>query len=192
MKYWVLAFLIAVSSAAWSQSAVDLVEGTEGTSDAESTIDNVDDDVAKQILDELDKVNKELEQVNVLGATESRKFATLRFLDRLNGEVKDIEITAGSSRKEQYLNIEVKSCYVPKSKENKDAVAFLVIQDERHTVPDFDGWMIASSPALSALDHARYDVWVVSCSNEGKSVGVADPASLVPVARDAGGLVEVN
>ena len=29
----------------------------------------------------------------------------------------------------------------------------------------FDGWMIASSPALSALDHPRYDVWVLRCSS---------------------------
>ena len=27
----------------------------------------------------------------------------------------------------------------------------------------FDGWMIASSPALNALDHPRYDVWVIGC-----------------------------
>ncbi|MCW8843320.1 MAG: DUF2155 domain-containing protein, partial [Rhodobacteraceae bacterium] len=29
--------------------------------------------------------------------------------------------------------------------------------------PLFQGWMIASSPALSALDHPRYDVWVLRC-----------------------------
>ena len=29
----------------------------------------------------------------------------------------------------------------------------------------FKGWMFASSPALSALDHPRYDVWVLSCSS---------------------------
>ena len=29
--------------------------------------------------------------------------------------------------------------------------------------PVFSGWMIASSPALNALDHARYDVWVMRC-----------------------------
>jgi len=32
--------------------------------------------------------------------------------------------------------------------------------------PDFDGWMIASAPALNALDHARYDVWVMRCKTE--------------------------
>ena len=37
------------------------------------------------------------------------------------------------------------------------------IRDVREDTPRFSGWMFASSPALSALDHPRYDVWVVSC-----------------------------
>ena len=28
----------------------------------------------------------------------------------------------------------------------------------------FSGWMFASSPALSALEHPIYDVWVIDCS----------------------------
>ena len=27
----------------------------------------------------------------------------------------------------------------------------------------FNGWMFASSPALSALEHPVYDVWVLDC-----------------------------
>ncbi len=29
----------------------------------------------------------------------------------------------------------------------------------------FSGWMIASSPALNALDNPRYDVWLLRCNN---------------------------
>ena len=35
--------------------------------------------------------------------------------------------------------------------------------EETSETPLFSGWMLASSPALSALDHPRYDVWVLSC-----------------------------
>ncbi|MGB0439332.1 MAG: DUF2155 domain-containing protein [Paracoccaceae bacterium] len=31
-------------------------------------------------------------------------------------------------------------------------------------LPVFEGWIIASSPALNAMDHARYDVWVLRCN----------------------------
>jgi hypothetical protein len=30
----------------------------------------------------------------------------------------------------------------------------------------FSGWMFASSPALSALEHPVYDVWVIDCKTE--------------------------
>ena len=30
----------------------------------------------------------------------------------------------------------------------------------------FSGWMLASSPALNALEHPRYDVWVLRCITE--------------------------
>ena len=29
----------------------------------------------------------------------------------------------------------------------------------------FSGWMFASSPALSALDHPVYDIWVLECKS---------------------------
>ena len=43
--------------------------------------------------------------------------------------------------------------------------------------------MFASSPALSALQHAVYDVWVVDCLGEEEAAaGNGEPA---PAARDA-------
>ncbi|MDA9980314.1 DUF2155 domain-containing protein, partial [Yoonia sp.] len=27
----------------------------------------------------------------------------------------------------------------------------------------FAGWMLASAPALNAMDHPRYDVWALRC-----------------------------
>jgi hypothetical protein len=33
----------------------------------------------------------------------------------------------------------------------------------------FTGWMFASSPALSALEHPVYDLWVLDCVNASSS-----------------------
>ena len=60
--------------------------------------------------------------------------------------------------------IHAEACRVPRDDPKGDAEAFLSIRDLREPAPRFSGWMFASSPALSALDHPRYDVWVVSCS----------------------------
>ena len=87
----------------------------------------------------------------------------LRALDTITGLVEDIELAVGDTTVYERLMISVKSCRYPRSNISSDAYAYLVIRDVRETLPAFEGWMIASSPALSALEHPRYDVWVLRC-----------------------------
>jgi hypothetical protein len=89
----------------------------------------------------------------------------LRGLDTLNGTTKDITLAAGETVRFGHLEISADSCRVPQADPAGDAYAFLRIRDIREDEPRFSGWMFASSPALSALDHPRYDVWVLSCSS---------------------------
>jgi hypothetical protein len=90
----------------------------------------------------------------------------LRGLDTLNGTAEDITMRVGETARYGYLEITAEDCRVPRDDPTGDAFAFLKIRDVREDSPRFSGWMFASSPALSALDHPRYDVWVVSCSND--------------------------
>ena len=89
----------------------------------------------------------------------------LRGLDNLNGTARDIDVAVGESVRFGHLEITADTCRVPREAPSADAFAFLRIRDIREDTPRFSGWMFASSPALSALDHPRYDVWVLSCSN---------------------------
>lgn len=89
----------------------------------------------------------------------------LRGLDRINGTVEDIIINVGETVVFERLELTLLSCRYPQGDITKDAFAQLVIQDIREDAPRFIGWMFASSPALSALDHPRYDVWVLSCQS---------------------------
>jgi hypothetical protein len=90
---------------------------------------------------------------------------TLRGLDTLNGTTRDITLAVGETTRFGHLEITLDACRVPREAPQSDAYAFLSIRDIREAQPRFSGWMFASSPALSALDHPRYDVWVLSCSN---------------------------
>ena len=90
----------------------------------------------------------------------------LRGLDNLNGTAQDITVVAGETVRYGHLEITAETCRVPRETPTADAYAFLEIRDVREDSPRFSGWMFASSPALSALDHPRYDVWVVSCSSD--------------------------
>lgn len=90
--------------------------------------------------------------------------ATLRFLDRLTGRVEDVEIPAGQAAKWGFMTAAVADCRFPVGNPAGDAYAFVTVEIDGITAPVFQGWMVASSPALNAMDHARYDVWPLACS----------------------------
>lgn len=91
--------------------------------------------------------------------------ANLRALDRINGTTTDLTVNVGDIVEYQRLIVNVHECRYPQGDINADAFAQLTIIDTRENEISFEGWMFASSPALSALDHPRYDVWVLSCNN---------------------------
>lgn len=89
--------------------------------------------------------------------------AVLRALDKLSSETTDIALDVGEQASFGRLQIRLGECRYPAGDPNSDAFAQLVISDVSKGQTVFDGWMVASSPALSALDDPRYDVWVISC-----------------------------
>ena len=66
----------------------------------------------------------------------------------------------------------MKNCQKTPPEEIPETYAFIQIDDlildsERETDKQervFSGWMLSSSPAISALDHSVYDVWVLDCN----------------------------
>lgn len=89
---------------------------------------------------------------------------TLRALDKMLGRPTDVDMAMGETVMFGRLAIRAVECRYPAEDPSSDAYAHLEILDaEGNTL--FDGWMIASSPALSALEHPRYDVWVLRCSD---------------------------
>ncbi len=89
--------------------------------------------------------------------------ALLRALDKVNGQTEDLELRSGQAGAAYGLEIDMIECRYPAENPTGDAFAYLVIRDEGQSDIIFEGWMIASSPALSAMEHARYDVWVLRC-----------------------------
>lgn len=88
---------------------------------------------------------------------------TLRWLDKISGITEDIDIAVGETQSHGRLAIKLDDCRYPVNDPASNAFAHLTIRDSLQEEPVFLGWMIATSPALSALDHARYDVWVLRC-----------------------------
>lgn len=87
----------------------------------------------------------------------------LRFLDKLTGQTGDLELARGQSATNGRLTIQLDACRYPADNPAGEAQAHLTIMDSSRADPVFAGWMLSASPALSALDHPRYDVWVLRC-----------------------------
>jgi len=96
---------------------------------------------------------------------------TLRTLDKVTARTQDFTVQIGDSFKYGSLTVEAIHCEKRPPEELPETFAFLKIHDakldgeggdgELETV--FSGWMFATRPALNALDHGVYDVWVVGC-----------------------------
>ncbi len=90
--------------------------------------------------------------------------ALLRGLDKVTGAVTDLTLPVGTTIDYGRLKIALSDCRYPADDPASNAAAHLFIRDTAVPTPVFDGWMIAAAPALNAMDHARYDVWVMRCT----------------------------
>ncbi len=107
--------------------------------------------------------------------------ALLQGLDKVTARISTIEAPVGDVVRFGTLEIIARICDKRPPEEPPESAAFLDIWEVRRGEPPssvFRGWMFASSPALSALEHPVYDVWVLDCRNRASS-----PAATSPDAR---------
>ena len=95
---------------------------------------------------------------------------TLRTMDKITGRVQKINVNIREQKKIGTLTVFVEKCLKKPPEETPENAAFLTIVDEDSPEkPVFHGWMFSSNPALSAMEHPVYDIWVVECGKVTKS-----------------------
>lgn len=100
----------------------------------------------------------------------------LRALDKITARITEFELAIGDELRFGTLAITARYCRTRPPIETPETFAFLEIDDLKRggtRVRAFEGWMVASSPALNALEHPVYDVWVINCkmSDPGNPTG---------------------
>ena len=104
------------------------------------------------------KKNEEFSAVKVIG------------LDKITAKTIELVIKIGDKRRYGALEIKPLKCgkVIKKNFESED-VAYLQIKDTKESENDkvflFNGWAFSSNVNNSSIDHAIYDVWLVSCTN---------------------------
>ena len=94
--------------------------------------------------------------------------AVLQGLDKVTARISTIRAPIGLTVGFGSLEIVARACIKRPPEEPPESTAFLEIHDVKPCeapVKIFSGWMFASSPALSALEHPVYDISVVDCTN---------------------------
>jgi hypothetical protein len=99
----------------------------------------------------------------------------LQGLDKITARVSKFEAPLDQPVKFGTLTIVARACKKRPPEEPPESAAFLQIDETRPGDPGpvrvFSGWMFASSPALSAMNHPVYDVGVLDCKIESTSTG---------------------
>ncbi len=93
--------------------------------------------------------------------------ARLGWLDKVTAKVGESTVAVGDGDLDLgSLSIIVRACIRRVPPDDPESAAFLDITeltDGEAPKEVFRGWMFASSPALSAMEHGVYDVWVLEC-----------------------------
>ncbi len=103
--------------------------------------------------------------------------AILQGLDKVTGRVVTIDAPVGTPVHFGTLEIIVRTCRQRPPEEQPESSAFLDIWEIRSgqaAASLFRGWMFASSPALSALEHPVYDIWVLNCEDSNAKTSAPD------------------
>ena len=109
---------------------------------------------------------------SAMGQQAGTSAVLLQGLDKITARISTFEAPLGQAVRFGTFEITARACQKTPPEEPPESAAFLEIIEVRPDSPAqplFTGWMFASSPAVSAVDHAVYDVWVIDCRKASNS-----------------------
>ena len=96
-------------------------------------------------------------------------YAVLRGLDKVTARAMSFVVAVGEAASFGTLTVTVGACRTTTPEQAPEDAVYLDIVDSppgEESATVFAGWMFSSSPAVSALDHPVYDVWLDDCVTE--------------------------
>lgn len=130
------------------------------------------DDIFSSAPDTEEQVTEQQETVKASGQS-PYLVTVIQGLDKVTGRISTLKIPLGQQVTFGTIQITSRYCYKTPPEEEPEVKAFLEIEEiatEGEAKDLFTGWMFASSPAVSAMDHAVYDVWVKDCKSPSATV----------------------
>jgi hypothetical protein len=98
-------------------------------------------------------------------------------LDKITGRITNFDVYIDETVQFGALQITPRVCYTRPPTETQRTSVFVEVDQvslKGSVTRIFTGWMFADSPALNAIDHAVYDIWLIDCK---QSTDVAPPTT---------------
>ncbi len=98
-------------------------------------------------------------------------------LDKITGRIINFDVYIDETVQFGALQMTPRACYTRPANETQRTTVFVEVEQvslKQSVTRIFTGWMFADSPALNAIDHAVYDIWLVDCK---QSSDIPPPSS---------------
>lgn len=99
----------------------------------------------------------------------SNPVAEFAGIDKITGRITSFDVYIDETVQFGALQVTPKVCYSRDESEAQKVDAFVEVDEitlDRKIRRIFSGWMFADSPALNAVEHAIYDVWLTGCKEK--------------------------
>ncbi len=109
----------------------------------------------------------------------SYEVAVLQGLNKITARVSELRVPVNQPVRFGSLEITARECRKSRPEETPESASFLEVDDHKENIETtrmFTGWMFASSPAVSAMEHPVYDIWVVNCISLDEAQALSDQA----------------
>ncbi|QEE47461.1 DUF2155 domain-containing protein [Rhizobium sp. WL3] len=106
-------------------------------------------------------------------------------IDKITGRITTFDVYVNETVQFGALQVTPKICYSRDDTEAQKIDAFIEVDEitlDRKIRRIFSGWMFADSPALNAVEHPIYDVWLTGCKANSE---VPAPPGVEAVAKPA-------
>jgi hypothetical protein len=101
--------------------------------------------------------------------TIANPIAAFSGLDKITGRITSFDVYIDETVQFGALQLTPRACYTRPPTETQRTSVFLEVDQvslKGGTQRVFTGWMFADSPALNAIDHPVYDIWLVDCRQQ--------------------------
>jgi hypothetical protein len=117
-----------------------------------------------------------------MAETIANPVAAFSGLDKITGRITKFDVYIDETVQFGALQVTPRVCYTRPPTETQRTSVFVEVDQvslKGQITRIFTGWMFADSPALNAIDHAVYDIWLEDCR---QSTDVPPPNSAAPEA----------